>query len=90
MWGTRAGLWAQKGSICAVVMRALHKSGQISPASPHFQDIVPQADESPFGFDLLQPAEEKSAESSELLDLSENRLNTFFTLRVNSLSRFSP
>ncbi len=66
----------------------LRQGRQTSPASPHFQEIVPQADQSPFRFDLLQSPEEKLSETSGLFDLPEDRFHALFSLGVNLLSPF--
>ena len=64
----------------------LRKNRQIFPLSPHLQDIVPQADESPFSFDLLQSSKKELREASDLFDLSEYCFHTLFASRVNCLS----
>jgi hypothetical protein len=38
------------------------------------QDVVGEADEAPFGGDVLDAAQEELAEAARLLDLSEHRL----------------
>jgi hypothetical protein len=67
---------------------SLRQGGQTSPASPHFQEIVPQADQSPFSFDLFQSPKEKLTETSGLFDLSEDCFHTLFSLGVNLPSLF--
>jgi hypothetical protein len=44
-----------------------------------------QANESPFGLNFLEPAQQKLAESSHLLNLPKYRLHDAFGQSVNSL-----
>ena len=78
----------EKGPDLNCFSASLRQGRQTSPASPHFQEIVPQADQSPFGFDLLQSPKEKLTETSGLFDLAEYRFHTLFSLGVNLPSLF--
>jgi hypothetical protein len=43
------------------------------------QDVVGEADEAPFGGDLLDAAQEELTEAARLLDLPEHRLGQLFS-----------
>jgi hypothetical protein len=78
----------EKGDGRPYVSAPLPQNRKTFPTSPHLQEIVAQADQSPFGFDLLQSPKEKLTESSSLFDLSEDCFHTVFSLGVNLPSLF--
>ncbi len=47
-----------------------------------FCDVVGSADHGPFGFDLVDAAQEELAEASCLLDLAEDRLDDLFSQSI--------
>ena len=54
----------------------------------HLQNIVTQADQCPLRLHFLQSQQQKLPESPSLFDLSKNRFDDPFSLRINRSARF--
>ena len=52
------------------------------PASKKLQQVVRQANETPFGVDLVYPTQKKPAEPANFFDLPEHRLHNSLPLGV--------
>src|SRR5437763_6820919 len=63
---------------------------QTTPVAPHLEQIMRQADETPFTTDVCQPAEQEATEPTRFLDLTKHGFDDALAPRVQRLPLWTP